>query len=256
MLVRIHDLLEIQAQSLLDANSSAPAWVAESLTAAPFVVVRRGLACAGEIAVGVRGGARNQRWAGCCAQSWIRRVISPTELVSGMRLASSGTPPPSVLLTLPGAPTPPYTPTPSRSSTIPALRSLAFLSHHESWRIRPHQWGPGGSVGFELATGCPTATPQSDLDVVIYADERLSVEEAKRLHAATRHLPCAVDVRVETPACGFSLAEYASRAPAPILLRTLSGAVLGVDPWGSCPNSAATISAAAALSAATPASYP
>jgi phosphoribosyl-dephospho-CoA transferase len=236
MLVRIHDLLEIEAQSLLDANGSAPAWVAESLIAAPFVVARRGQAPAGEIAVGVRGGARNQRWAAYCAESWVRTIVTPSELVSRMRLAS------------PGAPSL------SRAPAIPALRSLAFLSHHESWRTLPHQWGPGGSVGFELATGRPTAAPQSDLDVVIYADERLSVGTAKRLHAATQDLPCAVDVRVETPACGFSLAEYTSRAPAPILLRTLSGAVLDVDPWGSCPNSAATTSAAAALSAATPGS--
>ena len=204
MLARIHDLLEIDAQSLLNANSSAPAWVAESLPAAPFVVVRRGLAPAGDIAIGVRGGARNQRWAGSCAESWVRRVITPMQL---------------------------HAPTLPRSLAIPALRSLVFLSHHEIWQTLPHQWGPGGSVGFELATGRPTATPQSDLDIVIFADERLSVEEAKRLHAATQSLPSVVDVRVETPVCGFSLAEYASRAPSPILLRGTSGTRLGVDPW-------------------------
>jgi phosphoribosyl-dephospho-CoA transferase len=237
MLARIHDLLEIDAQSLLNANSSAPAWVAESLAAAPFVVVRRGLAPTGEIAVGVRGGARNQRWAGFCAESWIRRAITPAELLSGAPLRS-------------------------RAAAIPALRALVFLARHESWSAFPHQWGPGGSVGFELATGRPTATPRSDLDIVIYADERLSIEEANRLHAATQNLASAVDVRVETPVCGFSLAEYASRAPAPILLRGTVGAMLGIDPWRSCSNSSvtdpspSTTTTAATLSAATLASHP
>ena len=121
------------------------------------------------------------------------------------------------------------------TQAIPALRSLVSLASSETWQAFPQPWGPGGSVGFELATGRDTATPQSDLDVVIYADERLSAQEAKRLHAATQHLAAIVDVRVETPVCGFSLTEYASQTPAPILLRTASGALLGVDPWDGAP---------------------
>jgi phosphoribosyl-dephospho-CoA transferase len=119
----------------------------------------------------------------------------------------------------------------SRFDAIPALRSLALLAGHPTWSALPHTWGPGGSVGFELAAGRPTASPQSDLDLVIYADERLTVEEAKRLHTAAQNLPSAVDVRVETPVCGFSLTEYANQAPAPILLRKTSGVMLGADPW-------------------------
>ena len=90
--------------------------------------------------------------------------------------------------------------------------------------------GPGGSVGFELATGQHVVTPQSDLDVVIYAHRRMAVTGpgSPRLRAG---LPAPVDIRVETPICGFSLTEYASRAPAPILLRTASGELLGADPW-------------------------
>lgn len=210
MIVRIHDLLEIDVQRFLDVNLSAPAWVAESLRATPFVVVRRGLAPPGEIAVGVRGEQRNQRWAGICDPRWIHRLVTPD--TARRRCAAPASPEP-------------------RSDTIPALRSLALLAGHESWKSLSHRWGPGGSVGFELATGRHTATSQSDLDLVIYADERLSVEEAKHLHVSTQSLPSAVDIRVETPFCGFSLAEYAGCAPASILLRKVSGVVLGVDPW-------------------------
>ena len=238
MLARIHDLLEIDAQRFLHANSSAPAWVAESLAATPFVVVRRGPTVAGEIAVGVRGEARNQRWAGSCPESCVRRIVTPGELLTGVRLALRVPPTPSGTSTASGAPTASAAPALPRTNSIPALRSLALLSHNGTWTSLQHHWGPGGSVGFELATARHTATPQSDLDIVIYAGDRLTVEEAKRLHAATRELPSAVDVRVETPVCGFSCTEYASRAPSPILLRTSAGTVLGTDPWAGSPNSA------------------
>lgn len=233
MITRIHDLLEIDAQQFLEANRSAATWVAESLRATPFVVVRRGPVPEGEIAVGVRGEQRNQRWADSCHPSWIRRIVTPAELISRTSLGfSKSAQPPALLETKAQAPAVLQ----PRSDIVLALRSLAFLANHDSWKALSHRWGPGGSVGFELATGRHTARLQSDLDLVIYADERLSVEEAKHLHATTRNLPSRVDVRIETPFCGFSLAEYASCAPAPILLRKSSGVVLGADPWddGEC----------------------
>jgi len=121
----------------------------------------------------------------------------------------------------------------SRADSIPALRTLSLLA--ERWKALDSMWGPGGSVGFELATGRHIVTPQSDLDVVIYAHKPMTVMEARLLRDSTRGLPAPVDIRVETPICGFSLVEYASRAPAPILLRTALGAVLGADPWESHP---------------------
>jgi phosphoribosyl-dephospho-CoA transferase len=80
--------------------------------------------------------------------------------------------------------------------------------------------GAGGSVGFELATEKPTITPRSDLDIVVYANEHLSRSDAQRLLVSTRDLELAVDIRVETPVCGFSLIEYARPVAMSILLRT------------------------------------
>jgi phosphoribosyl-dephospho-CoA transferase len=93
-------------------------------------------------------------------------------------------------------------------------------------------WGPGGSVGFELASGRHVATPESDLDIVIYAERRMTAEEAKSLCDRAMNLPAVVDIRVETPVCGFSLKEFADRSPAAILLRVPRGIVLAKDPWG------------------------
>jgi phosphoribosyl-dephospho-CoA transferase len=89
----------------------------------------------------------------------------------------------------------------------------------------------GKSSRLTLATGTHAAKQKSDLDIVIHAERRMSTEEAMFLCESVKVLPVAVDIRVQTPCCGFALREYAHQAPALILLRTLSGFMLGSDPW-------------------------
>jgi phosphoribosyl-dephospho-CoA transferase len=209
MPARIHDLLEIDVPRFLQEHppaptrmrsreqSAAPRWAAESLQRVPFVVVRRGSATEDEIPVGVRGARRSERWATSCHPRLVKRILTPEELLD---------------LEIP--------------DRMPALRALHLLKAR--WR---QVWGPGGSVGFELATGAPVVTPDSDLDAVIYAAHPIDTSEARSLLESTRDLPAAVDVRVETPRVGFSLAEYVDRSGATLLLRTPAGAVLGTDPW-------------------------
>jgi phosphoribosyl-dephospho-CoA transferase len=234
MPVRIHDLLEIDAERFLQAHSSVSQWVAESLRQTPFVVVRRGPISDHDISVGVRGAHRNERWAGGCHPSLVNEILTPQALLSRVPALAVTPASPAVAPTAAAVPSAapaetPAAPALSRATAIPALRTLSLLT--QRWIALDSPWGPGGSVGFELATGRHIVTPQSDLDVVIYAHERLTVNEARLLRDSTQGLPAPVDIRVETPTCGFSLAEYASRAPAPILLRTASGALLGADPW-------------------------
>jgi phosphoribosyl-dephospho-CoA transferase len=47
----------------------------------------------------------------------------------------------------------------------------------------------------------------------------------------TLGLEAKVDVRVETPLCGFALAEYALASSPRILLRYAEGVRVGEDPW-------------------------
>jgi phosphoribosyl-dephospho-CoA transferase len=202
--IRTHDLLEIDAGRFLLVDPSTPGWVGETLRRTPFVVVRRGPVSAQEIPVGVRGACRSERWAAVCHPSMVRGIMTPGQLLRR--------------------------PVPvSRAATIPALRALQILA--ERWQDLDLSWGPGGSVGYELATGTHAVTPQSDLDVVVYAKSRLTPDEARTLCDSTTDLPAPADIRVETPVCGFSLVEFADRSPAPILLRVPSGVVLGIDPW-------------------------
>jgi phosphoribosyl-dephospho-CoA transferase len=204
-IIRTHDLLEIDAKHFISPQSSAPHWVKEELSESPFVVVRRGLATGQDVPIGVRGAQRNQRWAAFCHPKLLKSILTPSQLLSR---------------------TIPIT----RASVIPALRALISLK--DRWKDFVLPWGPGGSVGFELASGRHVVTPESDLDIVIYAERRMTAEEAKSLCDRAMNLPAVVDIRVETPVCGFSQSEFASRSPAAILLRAPSGIVLGRDPWG------------------------
>jgi phosphoribosyl-dephospho-CoA transferase len=203
--VRTHDLLEIDAKRLLASQASVPQWVEGELRESPFAVVRRGLAPGNQIPIGVRGTGRNQRWAAFCHLKFVKNILTPSQLLTRAIPIS-------------------------RANVIPALRALKLLK--ERWKERVPPWGPGGSVGFELASGRHVATPESDLDIVLYAEMRMTAEEAKSLCDRAMNLPAAVDIRVETPVCGFSLREFASWSPSAVLLRAPSGIVLGRDPWG------------------------
>jgi phosphoribosyl-dephospho-CoA transferase len=203
--VRTHDLLEIYAKQFISSQASAPQWVEEGLAKNPFVIVRRGPATGQEIPIGVRGTERSQRWAAFCNPKLVKSILTPPQLLSR---------------TIPI----------SRADAIPALRALNLLK--DRWIDVAPPWGPVGSVGFELATGNYVAKPESDLDIVVYAEARITVDEAKSICDRAINLPAAIDIRAETSVYGFSLREFASQSPAAILLRTPSGVVFGRDPWG------------------------
>ena len=93
------------------------------------------------------------------------------------------------------------------------------------------EWGPGGSVGYEIATRHFTATENSDLDLIIRAPARLELAFASDLLAIINAAPAQVDPRVETPSCGFSLQEYCRNGGRKILVRTPCGSAWSDDPW-------------------------
>jgi phosphoribosyl-dephospho-CoA transferase len=204
---RPHYLLAVDPKQLIEAvckHSSVPEWVEEQVRTTPFVVVRRGLATGQEIPIGVRGKERDQRWAASCHPELVKNIITPSQLLARPIRTS-------------------------RADATPALRTLDFLK--DRWRDLDRPWGPGGSVGFELATGSHVARLGSDVDIVIYAENRIMADEANSLCARAMNLPVTVDIRVETPVCGFSLREFASESPAAILMRAPNGIMLGADPW-------------------------
>jgi phosphoribosyl-dephospho-CoA transferase len=217
--IQVHDLLEVDAERLLAAEElhedRPPEWVLVCLHATPIVHVRRGVESDTALPVGVRGTSRAQRWATVCHGAFIRSVTPPEQLLA---------------FPIPAA----------RAALIPALQSLLQLTTF--WADLNFRWGPGGSIGFELLTGREVATAESDLDVVIYAPWRIAKQEAAHLCDLVTDLPGTIDIRVETPRCGFSLREYASVSTQKILLRTPFGEILGDDPWNEAPWSEGQLS--------------
>ncbi|MBB5061790.1 hypothetical protein HDF15_000115 [Granulicella mallensis] len=116
----------------------------------------------------------------------------------------------------------------SRKS-VPALKTLALVERELT--DLDLSWGPVGSVGFELATGDRVISEASDLDLALFAPQRIDHAIARDLWGTLSSLPAKVDVRIETPYCGFSLEEYALRRSAKILIRTPDGQQLVEDPW-------------------------
>ena len=203
---KTHDLLELNSPDSVLGLDGAPTWVHESLAECPYVVVRRQPPSEGGIAIGVRGKARNQRWAGMVSPDQVMRKVSPYDLRTDATIKTE------------------------RLSAIPALQHLVAIENR--WRDLHLKWGPGGSVGFELASSYLTATASSDLDIVLFAPTRFDYDYARSLLLTVQQIAPSIDVLVETPQCGFSLTEYADSQGLPILLRCPDKPRMASDPWG------------------------
>jgi phosphoribosyl-dephospho-CoA transferase len=198
-----HDLLLVKSMTIEEACQAEPAWVRPALAKYPWVVARRAVSPEDRIAVGVRGQERQQRWGGFVRKDQIVKAIAPWHLRPGlantMRLS------------------------------LPAMQSLRFLEIELA--LLSNDWGPGGSVGYELASRAPVVTQGSDLDLVISAPDRFDRDFAQHLLKKIALAPAKVDVRIETPWCGFSLEEYVRRYSEKLLVRTLTGPRLTNAPW-------------------------
>jgi phosphoribosyl-dephospho-CoA transferase len=202
-----HDLIRLREPIALTVDAPVPAWVEPALLRTPWVVVRRGHVRDGMIPVGVRGLARQQRFAAVLAVAEIADQLSPEELTDSR-----------------------YAIERNRKDALPTFAALARVA--PILASRGHRWGPGGSVGFEIATGIATATSSSDLDLILRQDHRLGLDEAIDLQAALAEAaaPVRVDALLETPLGGVSLADLAAM-PARVLVRTPDGPRLSADPW-------------------------
>ena len=198
-----HDLLLVKSTTIEEACMAEPTWVRPALAKYPWVVARRAIFPKDRIAVGVRGQERQQRWGGFIRKGQIVKMIAPWYLRSGLaNTARLG---------------------------LPAMQSLRFLEIELA--SLSNGWGPGGSVGYELASHAPVVTQDSDLDLVISVPDRFDRDFAQHLWKKIALAPVKVDVRIETPWCGFSLEEYVRRNSEKLLVRTSMGPRLTTDPW-------------------------
>lgn len=228
----VHSLLRIatpQALSWEDAGfeaGAAPEWADSALQRLPFVVMRRNLPRAGQVPVGIRGRLRSQRAPAWLALSAVQGCVTPRMLAAqrgwrqrehehehehghgygyGQRNGHRNEQ--------------------RRVRGAASCRAIAVLDQVEAI-LAAHgfaeSWGPGGSVGAELASGVQCTHAASDLDLVLYADCLPPRCAAESLHAQLETLPVRVDALIETPQGGVALADVAGGADR-LLLRTALG---------------------------------
>ncbi|MHA6479358.1 malonate decarboxylase holo-ACP synthase [Stutzerimonas sp. KH-1] len=194
---RPHDLLWGMTPAQLPAD--APAWAVAVLTAGQPVVVRRARVAAGLVAVGLRGATRDQRLAALMPVEAIAHRLAPEELLA-------------------------------RRATEDLLVFRVLAELRPLLDALGHAWGVTGSAGFQLATGLPTAHPDSDLDLLLRAERPLPRSEARPLLQLLEGRACRVDLQLETPLGGVALGEWAGGA-ARVLVKTAEGPRLVSDPW-------------------------
>lgn len=192
-----HDLLWGMTPAQLPAD--APAWVIESVLAGQPVVVRRALSAAGQVAVGVRGRLREQRYAASMAIRSITRRVTPEALRHVV-----------IDRDLP---------------VVKALAQLRPLLNGGGW-----VWGVSGSAGFELASGFSALHEGSDLDLILRTPQPLSRTRAQALLATLDTAMCVVDMQLQTPFGAVALREWAGSSNR-VLLKSASQACLVLDPW-------------------------
>ncbi|PBP97501.1 phosphoribosyl-dephospho-CoA transferase [Pseudomonas congelans] len=197
--VRPHDLL--WGMPLTALPDDAPKWAVDAVLAGQPVVVRRQAMPAGQVAVGLRGRAREQRYAASMSLADVHRRVMPEQLIDA--------------------------PTESHQQW-PALHALR--------QIRPVMealeldWGVGGSAGFELASGIAALHQDSDLDLILRTPGRLNRRCAAELIEALETSVCRVDVQLQLEQGAVALREWA-RPTGRVLLKTATGARLVADPW-------------------------
>lgn len=192
-----HDLLwGMTVDCLAD---DAPLWVKEVLLRGDPVVVRREITPEDQVAVGIRGQFRSQRYAAQMPRSAIGKQLKPEALIR--------------------------VDTQQFEHLAERLQSISSIMKNFSGC-----WGYTGSFGFELATGIKTVTPQSDIDLLIRAEQSFAKKQAIELLENFHQAGLNVDIQLQLPQGGLALKEWA-RNSGKVLLKRPNGAVLVENPW-------------------------
>jgi phosphoribosyl-dephospho-CoA transferase len=201
--MRPHDLLRLKDGAQL-ARADLPEWAIRSLRQTPFVVVRRSAINDDLIPVGIRGVGRDQRHAAFVHADDIESITTPESLAMARSWKS---------------------PRCREHAAFVALDLIASAANDIDLN-----WGPGGSVGFELATGTPTLTASSDIDIVVYPDDRHTRDVLTSFRDTVSDANIRVDILIEATLGAAALDEWIA-SPQRVLIKTCDGPRLGEFSW-------------------------
>ncbi|MBX8486027.1 malonate decarboxylase holo-ACP synthase [Pseudomonas cichorii] len=194
-----HDLL--WGMSLSGLPGDAPDWVFEVISQGQPVVVRRGAVAAWQVAVGIRGPRREQRYATTMPCSAIERHVRPEQLTHL---------------------------TDRNPQRWPALEALGQV--RPVMDVLDLSWGVSGSAGFELASGFAALHQGSDLDLILRTPQPVSRGWAAELVEALETAICRVDVQLQLAEGAVALKEWAGSSRE-VLLKSSTDTRLVSDPW-------------------------
>jgi triphosphoribosyl-dephospho-CoA synthase len=186
--LRPHDLVRLASRAVAHIAQEAPPWAAASLERAPWAAVRRAHVADG-VAIGVRGTARDQRFAAVVNADDIDTVVTP-EMLSGVRPARS-------------------------HGAFAAMSRVVYEA-----RARGLTVGPIGAAGFELATGIAALHDTSDLDVLVRAQP--SHAALPSFARTIANLPVRIDVELAF-GDGYGAALVEALRGGELMVKTPSG---------------------------------
>jgi phosphoribosyl-dephospho-CoA transferase len=190
-----HDLVRIRTPEDLMEFDALPDWAIDTVRKVPWVVVRRAPQADFLIPVGIRGKDRSVRAAAFLSIFVIEKTVTPYDLAE-IR---------------------PWRIWPRRMPAIEILDQIASdLAQFDL------QWGPTGSVGFELATGHPSVENSSDLDLLIRMERPIALNQMRQIAQQLTRTDIRIDAQLETSKGAIALSEYV-RGEQLMLLRTING---------------------------------
>lgn len=197
----VHDLIWLKPSTHLPINDLAD-WVSTVWDFQEPVIVRRDY-LKNYIPVGIRGYARNQRQALWITNNDILQKISPQAVAA---LA--------------------HTPEQQKKlADFPAYQALNTVLQ-QSW---PWDIGVTGSLAISLVSEKIYVNMSSDLDLTIRCEMPMEKSQFKAFYSFIKAQVVPIDVQIETPLGGFSLAEW-MKSPT-VMLKTDFGPKIINHPW-------------------------
>jgi phosphoribosyl-dephospho-CoA transferase len=200
--VRAHDLLWIAHDAKLFPEPQPP-WVRNALNRMPVAVVRRAEAPPGFASVGIRGPSRELRFGALIRLTDVRKHQTPESLVSKSGWLEN-------------------------FAAIPARLREALGLFDELSNREKFAWGPVGSAGYQLATGLPVTTGESDIDVLIRCEVPPNHLMLSAVRDVAKKTSVHFDIILEGPPGAVALEELHSHE---VLLKTNRGPRIGVFTW-------------------------
>lgn len=195
-MVNVHDIIRFRDVGTIAFHEGVPDWVKARPTSQHYAVVRRMKTTTQTVAIGLRGKGRSERIAGFINKAEIEEIITPRSLVSGMAHYRDS-------------------------------RFRAVLSEVDTI-VSPfgYEWGPTGSIGFELATGIPVTTATSDLDMTVYVPSGPDYQVLVQLYEQLEQCSLRIDTQIEFGQMGAALLTDIVKFKSGFLLRTSSGPLI------------------------------